>query len=115
MDMTHQLTTVFCEIDDFCKELDKYAQHHLLPGKIKGWRGPACSLAISEIMTILVMFQMVRFRDFKIFDEGFLQPYWRSYFPRLPGYHHFISLIKRAIFHMTLFTQIRKTNRYLLY
>ncbi len=111
MDMTHQLTTIFCEIDDFCKELDKYIHHRLLPGQIKGRRGPACSLTISEIMTILVMFQMVRFRDFKTFYEGFLQPYWRSYFPHLPGYHHFISLIKRVIFHMTLFTQLKSGKR----
>ena len=76
MDMTHQLTTIFCEIDDFCKELDQYIQHSLLPGQNKSRRGPACSLAMSEIMTILVMFQMVRFRDFKTFYEGFLQPYW---------------------------------------
>ena len=72
MDMSHQLTTIFCEIDDFCKELDNYVQHRLLPGSVKRPRGPACLLSISEIMTILVMFQMVRFRDFKTFYEGFL-------------------------------------------
>lgn len=107
MDSAHQLVVIFCEMDDFCKEFDKYVQHRLLTGPVKGRRGPESSLAMSEIMTILVMFQMVRFRDFKTFYEGFLQRYWRSYFPRLPGYHHFISLIKRAIFPMTLFTQLR--------
>ena len=92
---THQLTTIFCEIDDFCKELDRYGG--LLIGQAKGQRGPRGSLAISEVMTILILFQMIRYRDFKTFYEQFLQRYWRSYFPRLPGYHHFISLIKRAI------------------
>ena len=111
MDMAHQLTTIFCEIDDFCKELDNYVQHRLLPGSVKRPRGPACSLSISEIMTILVMFQMVRFRDFKTFYEGFLQVYWQAYFPHLPAYPRFITLMKRAIFPMTLFTQLRSGKR----
>lgn len=63
----NQLIRIFCEIDDFCKELDKYSQHKLLTGPTQGKRGPACSLAISEIMTILIMFQATRFRDFKNF------------------------------------------------
>ncbi len=67
MNIPHQLISSFCEIDDFCKELDKYTQHKLLSNGSKGARGPACQLAISEIMTLLVMFHFIRFRDFKIF------------------------------------------------
>lgn len=108
---THQLVAIFCEVDDFCKELDKYTQHYLLSGPTKSERGPDCGLAISEIMTILVMFQMARFRNFKVFYEGFLLNYWRSYFPGLPGYPRFITLIKRALFPMTLFTHLKGGQR----
>ena len=51
-----QLVSIFCQIDDFCKELDQYSEHYLLTGPTKGKRGPAAGLAVSEIMTILVMF-----------------------------------------------------------
>ena len=43
---------MFCQIDDFCKELDAYTQHYLLEGTQKAKRGPvqgACRL-IGEIM-----------------------------------------------------------------
>lgn len=106
-----QLVSIFCEVDDFCKELDQYSKHYFLTGPSKGKRGPECGLAASEIMTILVMFQMSRFRDFKNFYTGFLCVYHKSCFPRLPTYERFVNLMKRAIFPLTLFTQLKGGKR----
>ena len=77
MDM-HQLTDIFCQIDDFCNRLDDYTEDYMLTGPMKGARGPECGLAISEIMTILVMFQSSRVRDFKNFYRGLLCLYYRD-------------------------------------
>jgi hypothetical protein len=107
----HQLVSIFVEIDEFCKELDKYTSHYLLSGPIKNKRGPRCSLAMSEIMTILVMFQMSRFRDFKNFYTGFLCAYYHRDFPKLPSYERFVYLMKRAIFPLTIFTQLKTGKR----
>lgn len=107
----HQLIGIFVEMDEFCKELDNYCKHYMLTGPAPGKRGPACGLAISEIMTILVMFQMSRFRDFKNFYIGFLCVYYKRDFPNLPCYERFISLIKRAIFPLTIFTQLKAGKR----
>ena len=49
-----QLVSIFCEIDDFCKELDKNMPQPLLTSPTKGRRGLACCLSVSEIMTIQV-------------------------------------------------------------
>jgi hypothetical protein len=106
MDM-HQLTDIFCEIDDFCNTLDDYTEHNMLTGPMRGKRGPAAGLAISEIMTILVMFQSSRMRDFKNFYTGLLCMYYKGYFPKLPSYERFVHLIQRAIFPLTIFTQLR--------
>lgn len=111
MDMIHQLVTIFCELDDFCKEFNQQASIYLLEGPSKGKRGPACALSTSEIMTILVLFQMVRFRDFKTFYNGFLSVYWHAYFPHLPSYNRFVELISRAIFPLALFTQLKGGKR----
>lgn len=106
-----QLVSIFCEIDDFCKELGQYSKHYFLTGPSKGKRGPECCLTISEMMTILVMFQMSRYRDFKNFYNGLLCVYYRSYFPRLPTYERFVNLMKRAIFPLTLYTQLKSGKR----
>ena len=111
MDVAHQLVSIFCEIDDFCKELDSYTKHKLLSGPIQCRRSSASQLALSEIMTILILFHFIRFRDFKTFYTGHLEKYWRSHFPKLPSYNRFVELISRAIFPLTLFTHLRGGKR----
>ena len=65
---THQLTHIFCQIDDFCKDFVHFTENKLLPASSgQKRRGPACSLSDSEIMTILVAFQSSGYRNFKIF------------------------------------------------
>lgn len=61
MDLVHQLVTIFCEIDDFCKELDDQFKKTWLTRSMHSGktRGPDCSLTSSEIATILIMFQMM--------------------------------------------------------
>ena len=110
-----QLVSIFCEIDDFCKELDKNMPQPLLTSPTKGRRGPTCCLSVSEIMTIQILFQMIGYRNFKTFYTGFLEIYWKQYFPRLPSYQRFVELMSRAIFPLTLFSQCkcgRKTGIY---
>ena len=78
----------------------------MLKGPSIGKRGPKAGLAISEVMTILLMFHHVRFRDFKTFYEGYVQRHWLHAFPHLTSYSRFITIMKQAIFPMTLFAQI---------
>lgn len=107
----HQLVSIFCEIDDFCKELDKNMSQLQLTGPIKGKRGPASCLSISEIMVIQVLFQMVGYRNFKTFYTGFLQIYWKQYFPKLPSYQRFVELTHRALYPLTLFSQFKSGKK----
>ena len=87
----HQLTTIFCEMDDFCKEFDKQMEARALPMPVlKNKRGPACCLSDSEIMTILIMFQSSRVRDFKNFYLLSLSVFYKNLFPKLPSYTRFV-------------------------
>lgn len=110
MDM-HQLTDIFCQIDDFCNTLDSHTEDYMLTGPLKGKRGPSCGLIISEIMTVLLMFQSSRVRDFKNFYTGLLCAYYRDYFPKLPSYERFVYLMQRAIFPLSIFTQLKAGER----
>ena len=106
-----QLVSIFCEIDDFCKELDKNMSQLQLTCPSKGRRGPACCLSISEIMTVQILFQMVGYRNFKTFYTSFLQIYWKQYFPRLPSYQRFVELTHRALYPLTLFAQLKSGKK----
>lgn len=107
----HQLVSIFCEIDDFCKELEKNISESPLIGQNKGKRGPACCLSISEIMSIQILFQMVGYRNFKTFYTGFMQTYWKQYFPNLPSYQRFVEIMNRALFALTIFTQSKSGKK----
>lgn len=107
---TNQLTHIFCEIDDFCKEFNQYTMGKFLPSQTTK-RGPTGCLSESEIMTILILFQSSRWRDFKNYYNQFLCNYYKKEFPTLPSYHRFLEIMKRVIFHLILFAQIRSGKR----
>ncbi len=115
MDITHQLTRIFCEIDDFCKTFQDELNPQQLLSTNKKRRGPLCQLSQSEIATILIMFHFIRFRDFKTFYLSFVQKHWKPYFPRLPSYSRFVELIPRTILflgHFILKHRGKETGRY---
>jgi hypothetical protein len=105
---TNQLTRIFCQIDDFCKEFDQHLQTRSLPSSTtkSGHRGPNCCLSHSEMMTILIFFQSSSWRNFKHFYIQFLCVYWKKEFPNLPSYNRFIEIMNRVVFHLILFSQI---------
>ncbi len=74
-------------------------------------RGPEGYLHDSEIMTILVAFQFSGYRNFKYFYTGYVAQFWKSAFPKLPTYNRFVEIMKRVIFHLILFAQIRSGKR----
>ena len=111
----HQLTRIFCQIDDFCKELNSYTNQKALPSPSRSKRGPRCSLSDSEIMTILIFFQASGYRNFKTFYTHFLLDYWHHAFPNLPSYHRFLELMPRVAIPLVLFSQLncgKKTGLY---
>lgn len=107
----HELVSIFCEIDDFLIEFKDYQDKNLLPSSTQSKRGPTCSLSNSEIMLILILFQMLGYRNFKTFYQGFICRYWHEYFPKLPSYTRFVELISRVIMPLTFFTTLRSGKR----
>lgn len=106
----NQLTDIFCQVDDFCKDFDSYVHAKLLPNP-SPHRGPSCCLSEAEIMTILIAFQNSGYRHFKLFYTGHIRQFWRGAFPSLPSYNRFIELIHRVFFHLILFAQIHSGKR----
>lgn len=103
---THQLTTIFCQVDDFCNDLEKYTAAKLLPSPTSGKRGPKCCLSDSEIMSVLILFQSSGYRNFKTFYTQCLLYHWKKAFPRLPSYNRFVEIMKRVFFLLILFSQV---------
>jgi hypothetical protein len=57
------LTETFCLIDDFCRQFEPAWHRQMLrAGSKKRRRKP--ELSLSELMTLLVLFHQIRFRQF---------------------------------------------------
>jgi hypothetical protein len=89
------LDEIFCFIDDFCKHFESAQKGNLLPNPDRK-RQKACRLHLSEIMTILVLFQLSQYRTFKDFFHNCLSTQYKQAFPNLVSYNRFLELIPHA-------------------
>ena len=66
-------------------------------------------------MTVLIMYQILQYRNFKSFYNDFLCEYWREFFPNLPSYTRFVELIPQGLVGLSNFVasnQGKHTNIY---
>ena len=89
------LTELFCLIDDFCRWFEPaWERHQLTAGTPK--RRRRSTLSLSELMTLVVLFHQLRFRQFKRFYLEYVRRYLHAAFPTLPSYHRCVELLPRC-------------------
>ena len=89
------LTELYCLMDDFCKIFEPQMETHLLAKGTKR-RRRACSLSLAELMTLVVLFHQLRFRQFKAFYLFYACQHLRAQFPGLPSYSRCVELLPRC-------------------
>ena len=106
--MDEFIISIFCELDNFCKELHAYFEHTWLPCEKKKLRlEPSRSLSLSEIMTICVGFHLSGYRNFKWYYTKLISKQYRKFFPKLVSYNRFVELMPYVAIPLTLFMQIK--------
>src|SRR5512143_4219893 len=89
------LTELFCLIDDFCRWFEPaWERHQLTSGPPKRLR--RTSLSLAELMTLVVLFHQLRFRQFKRFYLDYVRRHLRAAFPTLPSYPRCVELLPRG-------------------
>ena len=86
---------IFCEIDDYCKAFFPAFERGLLPS-LQAKRQRAISMSAGEIMTILVLFHLSHYRDFKNFYLDCVMRQMRDCFPTLLSYNRFVEVQRRV-------------------
>ena len=110
-----QLISIFCFVDEFCKKILPEFRKNLI-GDGRKIRVRTDCLSESEIITILIWFNLSGFNCFKHFYLSYQQNL-RQFFPRIPCYERFVILQKKS-FVMTnillkfLTSSSRKTDVY---
>lgn len=80
------LVYLFCLVDDFCQKFEPEWKNRQV-----GKRSPTCGLAMSEVLTILILFHLSGWRCFKYFYRH-LETAHRKDFPKLLSYSRFIEI-----------------------
>ncbi len=102
-----EITTLFCEIDDFCQVFEpEYHKHLIDDGKIKRVR--KSTLSQSEVMTIIIEFQRSGYRTFKHYYQRHVCVYLRGAFPNVVSYNRFVELMGDALVPLCTYLSTRK-------
>ncbi len=94
-----KVTEIFCLVDEFCKEYDQVVEKHMLGNPSK--RPPI--MVKSEVITIMILFQLSGFRTFKHFYIFYVQKHMVDNFPKTVSYNRFTELMQQSLMPMTLF------------
>lgn len=96
--------TLFCEIDDFCQHIDPWLQRQLLPVR---QRQRESRMHLSEVMTILVWFHVVGYRNFKQFYRHEVRGHLCQEFPNVVSYNRFVGLQRAALLPLCVYLKQR--------
>lgn len=97
-----KITTIFCDIDDFCQVFEPALQKRIISdGKKK--RNRAFRMSTSEILTITVLFHTSDVRTFKHFYLFYVQKHLTNEFPQTVSYNRFVELMQSKMLPLVLF------------
>jgi hypothetical protein len=100
------LLELYCAVDDFWKAYQPiWQQEQLASGERKRERRSAMSE--SEMMTLVIHFHQVRYRDFKTYYTQHVQVYLRGEFPHLLSYGRFIQKLPSLLQPLSVLLQSR--------
>jgi len=102
-----KITEVFCSIDDFCLDFVPNYQNFLLGSKK---RNRPSKMALSEVMTIQVLFHLSGYRQFKTFYKGYVTHHLSSFFPNLVSYNRMVELKKESLIPLAIYLKNNATG-----
>lgn len=91
--MKKDITELYSFIDDFCQIYSGYEKKQLLPGNKQ--RNRLCSMSLSEIMTIMVMYHTSHTKNFKYFYKTCIEYIHKNDFPNALSYNRFVEPMSR--------------------
>lgn len=105
--MDSKITEIFYLVDEFCKEFDQVKEGHILQKKTsKKQRNRKFLMSDSEIITIVILFHLKKYRCLKHFYTLHVQKHMQSDFPKTVSYNRFVELQQKALMPMAVFLQL---------
>ena len=110
-DLESKLMEIFFNADNFCKKLSTEQVENRKMNGSKKHRNRKGKLTLSEIITILIFYQLYGAEDFKHFYINTLMNHYKKDFPDLVSYPRFVRLIPRALMPLLLFLKYTRMGK----
>lgn len=94
-----KVSDIFCIVDEFCKNFEQTTKNFIIG---KRSRRPS-TMSNSEVISILILFQMSGFKCFKHYYIHYVQRHMQADFPKTVSYNRFIELSQGVIMPLTIF------------
>ena len=99
-----KITEIYCIVDEFCKEFEDAKKDHILQRNIsRTYKNRAFTLSDSEVITILILFHSMSFRNLKHFYIHYVQKHLKNEFPKTVSYNRFVELQSKATMPLAIF------------
>jgi hypothetical protein len=103
--LENKLIEIFFHVDEFNKVfINELQTHQLTDGSRK--RIKPGSLNDSEVMTIVIYFHLMRYRDFKHYYLFHVKEHMRGDFPELVSYNRFVELMEKALLPLAVYLKL---------
>lgn len=99
------IVPLFCEIDEFCCHFEPWLAQYQVSQR---QRRRASTMYLSEVMTILVLFHVLGYRNLKQFYTEYVTQHLRWAFPRLVSYTRFVELQGAALLPLCAYLRTRQ-------
>lgn len=96
-----QITEIFCLVDEFMIEFNHKISKMIIGNPPK--RKP--TMSSSEVITIMILFQLSSVRNFKSFYLLYIKRHLKDDFPKTVSYNRFVELQKQVLLPVALFAK----------
>lgn len=103
------VTTIFCDVDDFCKVFIPVWQRSLLPEDVPQ-RKRKFTMSPAEVMTILILFHSSGYRNLKFFYTRYVPIVRRHEFPNRVSYSRFVELEQSVLIPLCAYLHTRRVT-----
>jgi hypothetical protein len=105
-EFTVDILRLFFDCDEFCRVFESSLRPLHLPDG-KRHRNRESTLSTSEIMTIVILFQISGFRNFKTYYTPYVCKHQRREFPNLVSYQRMVELQSEVLLPLAAFLRTR--------
>ena len=97
-----KITEMFYSIDNFCLVYEPFLEKQLLLDGLKR-RKRSSVMSLSEVLTVIVLFQQSNMRHFKGYYIRYVQVHLKDFFPNTVSYNRFVELMQEGFLALTLY------------